>query len=247
MRTLAAFEGTSRSAIFLFATLLQFHLAANASGLARSHNLQYYARMSDDTQPTERDGLILIAVVDETYGITEDEAWEREREAYRCQLELEFGMPFSDADIGPGASLPAFVTLLQGTASIPLWVLLSGAFFLGKPLHENLKAWCDMAATIRSFFKRPVYLNRQGAAALAVEAVLDAMGGLPGAIRLTGYRTLHVADEADISTLPSYDQIEEALPTLFLGFIRHIFEIEADGVSFHVTVDGRSVSALRLN
>ncbi|NYT39861.1 hypothetical protein HZY97_03765 [Sphingomonas sp. R-74633] len=201
--------------------------------------------MSDEfLQPTEHDGQILIAVVDETYAVSEDDAWARDREAYRKSLEAEFDLPFCDADIGPGASLPAFVALLQGTAIVPAWVLLSAALFLGKPLQENLKAWRDMAAKIRSFFKRPVFLNRQGAAVLAVEAVFNEMGGLPHTIQLIGYRTMHIAEE-DLATPPE-ESIGEALPTLYLGFIRHIFEIKADGVRFRVSVDGRKVAILRL-
>jgi len=198
-------------------------------------------------QPTEKDGQILIAVIDATYGVTEEENWDLEREKYRRGLEVEFSLPFADADIGPGASLPAFVTLLQGTATVPLWLLLTATFFLGKPLHENLKAWRDMAAKLRSFFKRPVYFNRQGAAVLAVEAVLDEMGGLPQTIRLTGYRTMHISEPDDLGILPRDTDIGEAAPTLFLGFIRHIFEIEADGISFRISVEGKNAKVLRLD
>lgn len=192
-------------------------------------------------------GQILIAVVDETYGVNQDDTWDREREKYRLELEAEFGMLFEEANIGPGADFPAFVTLLTSTATVPVWTLLVAAFFLGKPITDNLSAWREIGQKIRVFFNRPIYLNRDGAAVLAAEAIIDALGGLPTSMRLVSYRTNHVSEQDDLAAMDRGTEIEEAPATLFLGCIRHIFEIDADGALFRVSVEGRSAQLLRLD
>jgi len=197
------------------------------------------------TQLTEHADEILVAIVDETYTQFDDDAWPAQQEKQREGLERESGLAFEIGNIGPGADLPAFITLLQ-SASVPAWVLVAGAFFLGKPVHENLSAWREMGASIRRFFARPVYLNRQGAATLAVEAVFQEMGDIPSAIQLLSYRTEQVYDTADLSRLQRSGEIAEAPPTLFLGFIRHIFEIEADGCPFRVSVESKTATIMRL-
>lgn len=195
-------------------------------------------------QPTEREDQVQIAVIDETYCAVEHEAdWDEAREEFRRKLESEYGVPFEDADIGPGADLPAFVTFLSGTAAVPMWAMVAAAFFMGKPLHENLQAWRDMALKLRNFLKRPAALNRHGAATLAVEAVFDEMDGIPSELRLASYGTRHIGDpEHPVSQL----EIADAAPTQVLGFIQHVFRIEADGVMFEVVVDGRSAEAKRI-
>ncbi|MBD8546855.1 hypothetical protein [Sphingomonas sp. CFBP 8760] len=196
------------------------------------------------TQPTEQNDQIQIAIIDETYGVIEEDAdWKIAREELRRTLEAEHGLPFEDGDIGPGASLPAFITFLSGTAPVPLWTMSAALFFLGKPIMENLTAWRDVASKLRAFLKRPVALNRHGAAIIAVEAVFDQMGGLPREVRLLSYGTRHVDDDEEIVDTG----IAGATPTLFLGFIRHVFRIEADGVTFAVEVDGRIATTKRID
>lgn len=189
------------------------------------------------SQPVDGPGQLLLAVVDETYGATSDNGWEAAREEFRRPLECDFCQTFEDGDIGPGASLPAFSTLLETNLIVPGWLLIVAAFFLGEPLNKNLNGWVEMAANVRRFFKRPTYLGRQGAAVLAVDTVFEAMGGLPKSIRLIGYRTLHIGDPEDL--LPAPTDIAEPPDTLCLGFIRHVFELEADGRHFRVVVEGR--------
>lgn len=196
-------------------------------------------------QPQESEAQILVAIVDETYDVAEDDAWERDREEYRLGLEREFGLPFVEGNIGPSADFPAFITLLQ-TASIPNWVVLVSAFFLGKPIMENWEAWRDMGKRINSFFKRPTYLNRQGAAAIAVDRLFDELGGPPHSLRLLSYRAVPVAERDDLSDTPRVGEIAEAQDTLQLGFIIHIFDVEADGDVFRVSVDGRKTNIVRL-
>jgi hypothetical protein len=192
-------------------------------------------------QPTEQDDQIQIAVIDETYGDIEDEAeWGNAREEFRRKLETEHGVHFAEGNIGPGADLPAFITFLSSTAPVPIWTLGAALFFLGKPVQENLAAWRDMATKLRSFLNRPAALNRHGAAVLAVEAVFVAMDGIPQEVRLLSYGARHLG-EGEVIDLA----IAGATPTLFLGYIRHVFRIEADGVIFVVEVDGRTVTAKR--
>src|SRR6187551_1723950 len=93
-----------------------------------------------NVQAFEYDGNILIAVVDETYGKSDDEDWERDREQFRLSLENEFGLRFEDGNIGDSADYPAFLTLFQTEVSVPLWQAIAAAFFLGKPLNDNIEA-----------------------------------------------------------------------------------------------------------
>ncbi|MET4897489.1 hypothetical protein RN629_10035 [Sphingomonadaceae bacterium jetA1] len=195
-----------------------------------------------DPQPTEQDDQVQIAIIDETYGVIDDEAeWEIAREKFRRTLEAEHGLPFAEGNIGPGADLPAFIAFLSSTTPVPIWTLGATLFFLGKPVQENLAAWRDIATKLRSFLKRPAALNRHGAAILAVEAVFAAMGGTPQEVRLLSYSTKHLGYDEEVADT----EIAGVTPTLFLGFIRHVFRIESDGVIFVVEVDGRTATAKR--
>ncbi|MCV9962602.1 hypothetical protein OIU34_11900 [Pararhizobium sp. BT-229] len=195
-------------------------------------------------QPNEEIGQIFIIVIDETYGGDED-TWEEDSERYRVSLEHEFDVHFEEANVGPGADIPAFLTAIA-TTSVPLWSVLIGAFFLGKPINENLDAWADIGRKIKGFFKRPVVLARHGASVLAVEAVFDEMGGIPKSIHLLSYRPEYMGDLDSLAAIECSDKISENVPTLNLGFILHIFEIEADGQQFRVGVNGKITKVLRL-
>ena len=83
-------------------------------------------------QPTEEIDQILIVVVDETYPSEDEDAWEAESAAYRRGLEQEFDVRFEEANVGPGADIPAFLTILA-TTSVPLWSVVAAAFFLVFP------------------------------------------------------------------------------------------------------------------
>lgn len=201
----------------------------------------------ENMQAFEHDGNILIAIVDETYGKSDESDWEHDRNQFRLSLEQEFGQRFEDGNIGPGADFPVFITLFQTTVSVPLWQVVAAAFFLGKPLKDNFEAWRAIGTRIRAYFKRPTFLNRQGAAVVAVEAVFDAMGGLPRTLQLGSYRTTHISEPEDLGGMERGADIADAPTTLYLGFIRHVFEIEADGVLFRVVVDGTEAKRLRLS
>ncbi|MEI9851792.1 MAG: hypothetical protein WDN24_14255 [Sphingomonas sp.] len=199
-------------------------------------------RHDENMQLYEREGKVLLVVIDDTYG-TEEENWEAEREKYRLGLEAEFGLPFEDADIGPGASLPAFATLFQ--IQVPAWTLLFGLFFMGKKIKENGEAWRDLFGMLKRFLNRPVYVNRQGAAVLAMEAVLEDMGGLPKAVQLLGYGTSHITEPDEFNPEDAAG-ISDAPPTLYLGFVRHVFNVEADGTKYRASVHGRTVTLTKL-
>lgn len=195
-------------------------------------------------QPDEIISQIFILIVDETYD-GDEETWEEDSERYRQDLEHDFKCRFSEANIGPGADIPAFLTVIA-TTTVPLWTVLLSAFFLGKPINDNLSAWAEISRKVRSFFGKPVVLARNGAAAIAVEAVCDEMGGLPRTVRLLSYRSGHIGDNESIGEIPRSDEILENVPTLNLGYVRHIFEIEADGVQHRVIVDGKKAELIKL-
>jgi hypothetical protein len=201
----------------------------------------------ENMQAFEQEGSILIAVVDETYGRSEDEGWERDREDYRLGLEEEFGLRFEDGNIGPGADLPAFLTLLQSNVEVPAWLIAASIFFAGKPVADNLDVWAKLAKRIRRFFTRPVYFNRYGAAVVAIEALIETLGHPPESLRLLSYRVIHLGEEGDLSKMERSDEIADPLATLYLGFIQHVFEVEADGTMFRIGVDGRQVTVLSLS
>jgi hypothetical protein len=185
-------------------------------------------------QRRERSGQIIVLVIDETYGHNED-TWEVESEQYRINLCAEFKADFEESNVGPGADIPAFLTDIATTA-IPLWTVLVGAFFLGKPINENLDGWSAIGQKIRTFFKRPVILARHGASVLAVEAVFDHIGGLPKVIKLISYRPMHIGDPEDLMVIEASDELMENTDTINLGYVRHIFEVEADSKMYRVSV-----------
>ncbi|MEO1046404.1 MAG: hypothetical protein AAFX04_13255 [Pseudomonadota bacterium] len=198
-------------------------------------------------QLQESDDTILIAIIDETYqeDETSDDIEDRSEE-YRLELERQFGAPFQEGDIGPSASIPAFLTEILST-QIPLWSLLAGTFFLGKPINENLDAWKAIGKKIHSFFSKPVVLSRNGAAIIAVEAVFEYLGQTPRSIRLVSYRPESMPDADSLGVMERDDHIAEAPDTLFIGFVQHVFEIEADNKTFRVGVAGKEVEIILID
>lgn len=190
------------------------------------------------TEGTEGPEPLLLAIQDGSYGVSDDE-WPEARDAFRRGLEAEFGVHFEEGNIGPSVDLPAFITLLQ-TPTVPLWQLALAGFFLGKPIQDNWQVWRNMARAVRAFFSRPAYLNRQSAAPIAISAVMDELGGLPESIRLLGYGTRHIGDADEPGA--SLSEIEKGPDTIYLGFVRHVFEIEADGARFRVIIEGKTTT-----
>lgn len=199
----------------------------------------------ENMQAFEYEDKILIAIVDETYGRSDEEDWQSARERFRLSLEDEYGLRFEDGNVGPGADLPVFLTLLESRTLVPTWTLIVSAFFLGKPICDNVEAWSKIGRKLRAFLKRPAFLNRQGTSILAVEAISEAIGKIPSTLQLISYRTTHISDPVDSAATEISTGIADPLPTLYLGFIRHIFEIEADGEIFRVSVDGTKTELSR--
>lgn len=201
----------------------------------------------ENMQAFEQEGSILVAIVDETYSRSEDKDWDRDREAYRLGLEEEFALRFEDGNIGPGADLPAFLTLLQSGVEVPGWLIAASIFFAGKPVSDNLEVWTKLAKRIRRFFTRPAYFNRYGAAVVAIDALIQTLEQPPESLRLLSYRVLHIGEEADLSKMERSEEIADPLATLYLGFIRHVFEVEVDGSVFRICVEGRQATILSLS
>jgi hypothetical protein len=80
---------------------------------------------------------------------------------------------------------------------------------------------------------------------IAVEAVFEDIDGMPKTLRLCGYRINHL-DEREFEEATISQEIAAAPETLVLGFVWHVFEIEADGILFRVRVDGRTTRIIRL-
>lgn len=205
-------------------------------------------------QREERCNEILVFIVDESYGREheyvdptrfEDEiAWvSAASQKYRGGLVEELSEPFERVNVGPGADLPAFVVVISEKV-FPLIPWLMAVFFSGKPIVDNLDAWPEILKRISPFYSRQVLLNRQGAAVLAFNAVLDEMEGIPKTVRLISYRNGYCYDEEEF-IVGCDGRIDDAPSTLNLGLIKHIFDIEADGVIFGVTVDGKRVTIRR--
>lgn len=199
----------------------------------------------EHAQLSEDDDNVLIAILDETYfdGAPE-ENWEARRDAFRQTVEAESGLSFTDADIGPGASLPAFATVIAALAlpaSATFAVLIAG-----KPIKEGVDGWLELAGTLRKLFQRQVYLNRNGASALAIEAIVKEHRKLTRSITLIGYQPQHVMDPDDLAALDPLTEIADAPGTIYLGALRHIFEFDVDGHIYRVSVEGRTVKTLRV-
>ncbi|WP_100366641.1 hypothetical protein [Yoonia maricola] len=95
-----------------------------------------------------------------------------------ARIEDEFDRKFEEAINGPSADLPSFVTAV-GTNIVPLIPWMIEAFFSEKPLIDIIEAWRDIDKKVTSFSTHSVLLDHNGAAALAVDAVFEELGGIP--------------------------------------------------------------------
>jgi hypothetical protein len=167
---------------------------------------------------------------------------------FRDRLVVEFQLPFEETDIGTGAGLQAFWTAL--TDAWPI-VAAIAVFFSGKKIDENLEAWQKLFQRLEPFIDRGAIFDRDGAAVLAIEGIRLALGKLPESVRLIGYQTDSVlsrindppeewqTDRSAVSTIaPPLDQVQAA--TI------HVLQIEADGRTFKVVIQGSSVFTMEL-
>lgn len=196
-------------------------------------------------QRTESENDIQIAVVDETY-FEDESGWETRREKFRLDLEREYSVDFEDADIGPSVSLPAFVTFIVDNKEI-IGSAIAAAFFSGKRIEDSWNWWASKAKLLRKFGKRRIRLNRNGAAILAVEAVMAELPDTPSELKLLRYGVGRMGEADDLANFKIEDQANGPTDTLFLGFVRHVFEIDVDGQKFRVGVDGSAVEIIKLS
>ncbi|WP_299825338.1 TIR domain-containing protein [uncultured Roseobacter sp.] len=204
-------------------------------------------------QREEKSDEVLIFVIDESYDrIDEYVNWDDYADEWAAtdaaskiflsRIKSEFDAEFDEANIGPGADLPAFVTVIASNV-VPLIPWLMAVFFSGKPIVDNIEAWRTILSKVKPFFRRTVVLNRNGAAVLAMDAVFEDMGGMPKKVILHGYKPDYRYDDAQ---LVAPTEIEDPVPTLNLSMVKHVFHIEADGVSFVVAVDGSKAAVKRV-
>lgn len=192
----------------------------------------------------EDENEIVIAIIDETYDRDED-SYETESLKYVHSLREEFGEVFEKSNIGPGADIPAVVTVLKENL-LPLLPWLLAAFFSGKPMVENIDAWRKILSTVQKYFSRPSVVNRNGAAVLAIGAIMEDLGGTPRSIKLKSYRPAAVWDVDDFEKLTGLDEIAGSPEIITLGMVFHLFEIEADTVNYLVGVNGTKVLIRRV-
>lgn len=186
---------------------------------------------------------LLVCIVDDSYGKPSELDEEQQYEWFKARLEEEFSQEFEEVDVAPGYSLPAFATIVQVVSDY--WPALVATFFLAKPVSENLEVWGNAARAIKKYFSRPdVVLGRNAAAALAVEAIFEDMGGIPKNIECVQYfwRDRRFKEEDFSNGLV----VQDGPRTEYLSMAIHFFRIRADGVDFEVEVDGKSANARRV-
>ena len=110
-----------------------------------------------------------------------------------------------------------------------------------------LEVWIRAAKTIRCYFVRPdIVLGRNAAAALAIEAVFEDMGGIPKTIECVGYHWRDRRFSEDEIDTSERQKIERGPRTEYLSMAIQVFKIRADRVEYEVIIDGKSVSARRI-
>lgn len=201
--------------------------------------------LRDANGPIESADDVFVAVLDETYGdYDEGHQWDAAREAFRLGLIDEFGFRFEDANVGPGADIPAFATLIHPlTLNIAAAV---GVIAAGKAIRDGVDGYLDLAKRLHKLFGRRIYLNRNGAIVLALEAVTKDVGSVPHVVQVTGYAAQHIGEPDDLESLDPLTEIADAVGTIYLGMVRHIVEIDVDGMRYRASVEGKDVKILRL-
>lgn len=98
---------------------------------------------------------IFVLIVDETYG-GDEETYISDSDNYRRQLERDFQVSFAPANIGAGADIPSFLTIIA-TAPVPVWAIVLSLFFWGSlstktsVLGERWQLRCAVSLAVRWF------------------------------------------------------------------------------------------------
>lgn len=181
---------------------------------------------------------LAVYIPDKTYGQDDYDTWQERSTEFRVELEKEFGLPIQDADIWPGASLPAFLMHVP----IDAWPYLGMAlyaFFKGKDVEDNLDAWPKLFDRLNPFRKHRAYFKRDGAAVLVIHEITKALGSEPRSIRLIGY-VLHTDVTGGPPDLNAISEISDDPEEHYVGWVEHLFVVEADGRQFKAIVWRRS-------
>jgi hypothetical protein len=162
---------------------------------------------------------------------------------FRKEPEVEYGEKVRFASIGTGAAMASYFVEL---VSDPYRAVVT-LFFAGKALKEGFEAWGWMYERLPKFFHRRPTFDREGAAALVYNAVVEKLDGIPNSYKLKGFATQHrlaylhlknLPDPGPLTAIePDRDRVERA--------VVYVFQVEADGRDFRVTVDGHNVKFLQ--
>lgn len=199
------------------------------------------AYSKDFGQIYEGETELMVCIIDPLYGKSE----EAEEDGYFSKTlssyENIYGTKFEEVDVAPGYSLPAYATFIELISEY--WPLLVAAFFMAKPASENLLVWRALAKRVRRLFPgNQIALGRNAAAALAVEAVFDELGGIPKTIECKRYYIIDRRDFGkEFEDTHREKRIDLSPSTEYLGMVIHNFKITADGETFCVYIDGKSV------
>ncbi len=186
---------------------------------------------------------LLIFIPDSTYGHGPDETWNERSRALKEQLESEFEIPLEETGIGPGFDIPAFVASLPLEAWLAAVVLL---FFQGSRINENIEGWSAIYKKLEPFLARKPVFRRDGAAAVAIDAIKPRLKGGPHELRLLGYQPGYIAGPEALK-VESIDDIGSSPQDLALGITTHLFRIEADDKTFKISVAEGDVKVIEVS
>jgi hypothetical protein len=188
-------------------------------------------------------GLIGIYLPDPYYGRMdiERDRWEVITLDFKREIESEFQQEFAFTSIGPGWAEAAYYTYVSFGAIGATASAVVTLFFQGERINKNLDAWSLIYKKIAPFVHRNPTLDRNGAAALAVEKVCDRLGGLPASIELIGHCIVSKLVTFGRDDDPGFLTDIEPAPTRVTSPSVYVFQIKADERQFRVLVHGVNV------
>jgi hypothetical protein len=170
---------------------------------------------------------------------------EPESKEFRHGLEAEYGERFRFMSIGTGAALASYFVELAADPYRAA-AIAAAVFFTGKAIREGFEAWGWMYSQISRFFHHDPTFNREGAAFVVYEAIVEKIGGAPNSFQLRGFVTQHRLAYGDPMNLPDpglLTNIEADRDRVERADV-YVFQVEADCREFRVEVDGHRVKFL---
>jgi len=186
-------------------------------------------------------GSIAVFIPDVEYDAGDEETYPSRSLKFKELLEEEYESSFEEENIGPGADIPAYVTLLS-VATLPYIAVALAIFFSGKKIEENIEAWVRLGSRLSRFFHRRAHFNRKGAAVIAVTSATAELGRQPNQISLLGYAALYDFDGSGPIEFEDAGKLSEDVAPLTLSRITHAFRISAEAEEFVVLVEGSKVT-----